>query len=201
MRFDPALVKWLATGLFVSVLSVSTTYAVHYGKGPKSASTNAPGESSCQAEKCHAQNALNSGGGELAVTGIPEIYEPGKRYTLSITLLQKGQKRWGFQMTVLNEDSLPAGEFLLLEPKLTQLKTEAAADGSVRQYVEHTLEGSHMGRKDGPISWAVAWQAPNKPEGRVTFYTAANAANFNKKPWGDFIYTTLDTSEAPALAR
>ena len=181
----------------VSALSVSTTYAVHYGKGSKPASTNAPGETSCQSEKCHTQNALNSGGGELAVTGVPEVYELGKQYTLSITLLQKGQKRWGFQITVLNEDSLASGELLLLDPKLTQIKTDAVANGLMRQYVEHTLEGSHMGRKDGPVSWAVAWQAPDKPEGRITFYTAANAANFNKKPWGDFIYTTLDTSEAP----
>lgn len=201
MRIDPVLFRWLATGLFVSALSVSTSYAVRYGKGAKPASTNAPGESSCQAEKCHTQNDLNSGGGELSVTGVPRAYEPGKEYPITIALQQQGQKRWGFQITVLNEGQLPSGELILKDPKLTQLRTETMPDGSVRQYVEHTLEGSQMGKKDGPVSWEIVWQAPANPDGRIYFYTAANAANFNKKPWGDFIYTTIDTAQTPALGK
>ena len=201
MRDHPIFGSWLLTGLFIMILSVSSSYALHYGKGARPASTNAPGENSCQAEKCHTQNALNSGGGELTVTGVPNAYELGKEYPLTIALQQQGQKRWGFQITVLNESQLPSGELILKDPKLTRLRTETMPDGSVRQYVEHTLEGSQMGKKDGPVSWEIVWQAPANPEGRIYFYTAANAANFNKKPWGDFIYTTTDTAETPALGK
>ena len=177
-------------------LGTGTLAGSQYGKGPRPASTNAPGEVSCQATKCHTQNELNSGDGSLTVSGVPASYEPRKRYDLTITLEQPGQKRWGFQLTALTADSLPAGDFLVTDELLTQLKTETMDNGSVRQYLEHTLKGSHMGKKDGPVSWQVGWTAPDKPAGPITFYTAANAANFNKKPWGDYIYTRVDTSLA-----
>ncbi|MCH8328299.1 MAG: hypothetical protein IID15_07240 [Candidatus Marinimicrobia bacterium] len=167
-----------------------------YGKGAKPASTNAPGETACQASKCHAQHPLNSGSGSLTLTGVPDQFISGKAYSLSITLEQKDQKRWGFQITALTPDSLAAGHFTITDELQTQLREEVMPEGYKRLYVEHTLIGSQMGVKDGPVSWTVDWVAPDNITGPVYFYLAANAANFNKKPWGDYIYTLTDTTRA-----
>ncbi|UCD37920.1 MAG: hypothetical protein JSW54_00070 [Fidelibacterota bacterium] len=176
------------------IFSVTFVFAVHYGKGPKPASTNAPGETSCQAGRCHSQYELNGGDGALTVEGVPGAYAPGQKYELTITIAQKGQKRWGFQITALDTNNLPAGGFYLLEKELTQQVQLSSSEGSPRRYVQHTLEGSYLGKKNGPVSWKLEWEAPDKPMGTVLFYTAGNAANFDKKPWGDFIYTHIDTS-------
>jgi hypothetical protein len=187
--------RWACALWVVLVLSLATASAFHYGKGPKPSSTNAPGENSCQADQCHTQYDVNSGEGTLRVDGVPATYKYGEIYILSITLEQTGQKRWGFQITALDTNGQTAGEFSLQEDELTQIMFTAMPDGTPRQYGAHTLKGSHMGRKDGPVGWHLVWKAPSESVGPVYFYTAGNAANFNKKPWGDFIYTRVDTSQ------
>ena len=186
----------LTAGLFVGMLASPGLYAL-YGKGAKPASTNAPGETACQDAKCHTQHPLNSGTGQLGLAGVPAAYEAGMTYPLTISLSQTGQKRWGFQITALASSNLAAGIFSLSDAERTQLRNEIMPDGNRRLYVEHTLAGSHMGRKDGPVMWQIKWQATGDLHGPVYFYLAANAANFNKKPWGDFIYTRIDTAGSP----
>lgn len=178
---------------------VPSAHAVYYGKGAKPASTNAPGETACQAAKCHAQHPLNSGAGILALTGVPGRYIPGTRYPLTISLAQEGQKRWGFQITALDSTNHAAGKFILADRDLTQLRDEILENGQHRLYVEHTLAGSYRGSKNGPVIWEVIWEASPDIAGQVYFYLAANAANFNKKPWGDYIYTLTDTTDRAVI--
>ena len=193
--FSP-LAVYSTAGLFVALLIAPGVHVYGYGKGAKPASTNAPGETSCQGSKCHAQYPLNSGPGTLTLGGIPDQFVSGEAYSLNITLEQKGQKRWGFQITALTADSLAGGHFALTDEIGTQLRDEVMPEGYRRFYVEHTLTGSQMGTKDGPVSWSVDWVAPDDVSGPIYFYLAANAANFNKKPKGDYIYTLTDTSRA-----
>ncbi|MFC1620131.1 choice-of-anchor V domain-containing protein [Candidatus Neomarinimicrobiota bacterium] len=178
------------------VLALMTGVAggMFYGKGPPPAATNAPGEGACQTGRCHVQYQLNSGPGTLNTAGIPNTYQPSERYPLAISLAQEGQKRWGFQLTVLDSTHQPAGELILSDEQLTQKKAEIMPDKSERQYIEHTVEGTYPGITNGPVTWKVIWQAPSKDTGPVFFYTVANAANSNKKPWGDYIYTRIDTA-------
>ncbi|MEE9466483.1 MAG: choice-of-anchor V domain-containing protein [Candidatus Neomarinimicrobiota bacterium] len=187
-------IRVIITRTIVLLAIVSSAMAYRYGRGPRTKCTNAPGESSCRMTDCHAQYELNSGGGTLTLKGVPVAYQPGRRYVLTVSLAQTGQKRWGFQITALTATNQPAGELSLVQDSLTQIKTATFPDSSVRQYVEHTAEGSFRGRLDGPVQWDLAWTAPKQPAGDIIFYTAANAANFNKKPWGDYIYTRADTS-------
>jgi hypothetical protein len=165
-----------------------------YGKGPPPAVTNAPAEGSCQTGRCHAQYPLNSGPGTLRLTGIPTTYQPGEKYILAISLTQEGQRRWGFQLTALDGNHHPAGELILVDEQFTQLKSEVIPNTSKRKYIEHTLDGTYPGQKNGPVVWEIIWQAPDKSAGPVFFYTAANAADFNKKPWGDYVYARIDTA-------
>jgi hypothetical protein len=184
--------KW-AKHLLVMALMTGISAGMFYGKGAPPAVTHAPAEGSCQAGRCHTQYPLNSGSGTLNLTGIPSGYRAGEKYILTISLVQEGQARWGFQITALDGNDHPAGELLLLDTQFTQLKTEVMPDMSERQYIGHTVEGTYPGIKNGPVTWEIIWQAPRKDTGPVFFYTAANAANFNKRPWGDYIYTRVDT--------
>lgn len=181
--------------LVVIIWILLPSSATGYGKGPKPASTNAPGELSCGGDECHTLNPINSGPGQLILAEFPAKYRPGESYRITVTLSQQGQKRWGFQTTTLDAHAQPAGEFILLSEKLTRLKSAPAEDGSERNYIEHTLDGSFMAAS-GPVSWNFLWRAPKEDRGPIYIYTAANAANFNKKPWGDFIYTRIDTIAA-----
>jgi hypothetical protein len=40
------------------------------------------------------------------------------------------------------------------------------------------------------IRWLFRWTAPSESGGPVVFHVAANAANFDDSPLGDFIYAT-----------
>ena len=165
-----------------------------YGKGAKPASTNAPDETSCQAVDCHTKYPLNSGSGNIQLTGVPEYFERDSVYSLGVRLAQEEQKRWGFQITALNQHNLPAGNLIVSDKVHTRFKWGEGTTAPQRQYIEHTLEGSYMGVSDGPVSWTIDWRAPADGADTIYFYTVGNAANFNKKPTGDFIYTRVDTT-------
>ena len=49
------LIRHLSTCLVAALLAAAPALASPYGKGPKPASSNAPGEPSCQAGKCPTQ--------------------------------------------------------------------------------------------------------------------------------------------------
>ncbi len=165
-----------------------------YGKGAKPGSTNAPGETTCQAENCHTQNPVNLGPGKIRLSGVPQFFEPGTTYNLTVELAQQGQKRWGFQITALDQHNRPAGSLIVIDSLRTRFKWGEELSPNPRQYIEHSLEGSYMGVLDGPVAWHLDWKAPVAGSDTVFFYTVGNAANFNKKPWGDFIYTRFDTT-------
>ena len=146
--------------------------------GPVDGMTGAPGEFTCV--ECHISYPLNSGNGSFSLAG-PPTWQSGQTYTITVTLQDPGQQRWGFEATQLG-----VGTFSLLEPLRTQL---GAFDG--REYVKHTEEGTTPGLLDGPSVWTFAWTAPETPgAGTVTLYAAGNASNWSREPDGDYIYTT-----------
>jgi hypothetical protein len=58
------------------------------------------GESTCG--QCHSSHRLNEGrplGGTFEIEGIPDEYEAGKSYRLTIVIAHPGQSRWGFELS------------------------------------------------------------------------------------------------------
>jgi hypothetical protein len=177
-------VPFAANSRFVSaaaliLLLVSPVLVYGFSGGPPNEVTGAPGEGTCV--DCHSDFALNSGPGSLVIEG-PLAFEPSATYTITITLTQNGQSRWGFEFSPLD-----VGTCTVTDPTTTQLEIEGG-----KTYVKHTSAGTYNGTP-GPTSWAFDWTAPSDAPEEVTFYAAGNAANGDGSTTGDYIYTATFT--------
>jgi hypothetical protein len=150
--------------------------------GPPPGHTGGFGEPTCRA--CHSDAGLNEPGGELAITGVPAGYEPGRTYQLEVVLRRAGMLRAGFQLAARFEQGAPAGVFAPGDARSVVIWDTV----SHVSYIEHNLPGTAL--SGGAGRWVVRWTAPADARGVVVFNAAGNAANDDDSPLGDFIYTT-----------
>jgi len=176
--------------IFGGLLGLPLRAALGYSTGPPAAHAGAPGETSCIA--CHYSYALNGGSGTLLLSGLPLAYQPGQEVDLTITLTHAGQRRFGLQLTAVDDAGRQAGQLMVVSPLRTQLLS-GVVEGKSRLYLEHTQTGS-LPNQIGQNVWLCKWIAPPLSTGRVTFYLAGNAANGNYTTTGDYIYTRAFTS-------
>lgn len=174
--------KWL--GLVILIVGPAAVLA--FSSGPPDGRTGAPGEGLCTG--CHVGSAADSGPGSLAISGVPESYEPGVEYMVSVTLADPDAKRMGFEAVAV-AGSKAGGSISVADARRTQISTTQAG----RQYVKHTREGTSPS-SPGQSQWSFRWTAPPAGTGPVTFYAAGNAANGDGSPSGDRIYTARFTS-------
>jgi len=175
------------------VLTV-VVFAYAFKEGPDRGYTGAPGDlGDCTA--CHDNFLVNSGTGSVAIGSNPAIYQPGQSYTLTVRVQdpRSDRRRWGFQMTAIDNNGGPAGTFSPLDSN-TQIATNGF-DPMGRQYIEHTQQGTFLGTSGGH-TWQVMWTAPSSDIGTVRFYAAGNAADGTGDNQNDYIYTTATTSES-----
>ncbi|HME72437.1 MAG TPA: choice-of-anchor V domain-containing protein [Myxococcota bacterium] len=144
-----------------------------------------PAEMTCTS--CHATFPLNPDAlGKVELLGLPDVYAPGQRYTLTFRISHPDAAitRWGFQVTAIQRgDGQGAGEFVVTDPQNTQRVGGLAH----REYVEHTLPGTAMGKVRG-TSWKFDWIAPARDVGEIVFYGGGNASNMDGSKEGDRIY-------------
>jgi hypothetical protein len=162
--------------------------------GPAPTFTNAPGEGNCTA--CHNSFAVNSGSGNVQLTGVPANYRLGQTATITVTVSMQDQVIYGFESTVLDGLGRNGGTLGLVttDPMQTQLK-DGIVGPNTRTYVEHTVDGV-LPTQFGTKSWQFVWHAPTTPRGNITFYAAGNAANSDGGTNGDYIYTTSAPTHA-----
>lgn len=172
-----AFVAFAAAGLSFSDPLMNKVSSL--GSGPPPGVTGAPGESSCN--ECHAGG---EGNGTFVIIAPPS-YQPGQTYQVQVrhTSTNVTRKRWGFQMTALNENTQAAGTFQNLS-----LSTQTLSDLG-RNYVEHTAPGTFPNQTGG-AQWTFTWTAPASDVGTVTFFAAGNQANNDQTNDGDEIYYT-----------
>ncbi|HEX8906359.1 MAG TPA: choice-of-anchor V domain-containing protein [Longimicrobiaceae bacterium] len=159
---------------------------------PPPARTGGFGEQTCRA--CHFDGELNAAGGTFSISGIPERYTPGQTYRLTISLQRTAMQAGGFELAARFAAGDSAGRqagTLRASDERAQVKT--AASGI--QYASHTRPGIQL-TAEGRIAWVLEWTAPESAAGDVVFHAAANAANDDNSPLGDFIYTTADSSRS-----
>jgi len=175
------------------VLCTCSSFLLGYGKGPLPRYTGGYNENTCA--RCHSDFGLNDGrqlGGVFHLEGVPERYEAGRKYPVTIVMAHPSQSRWGFQLSArFAVSGEQAGE---LKPLDTSTKT-LEAEGI--QYIEHTAEGTRNGKVDGPVKFYFEWIAPAHERQGVVFNAAGNAADGSEDPTGDYIYTagSFTTSE------
>ncbi len=179
---------------FLSFGALALAGAALFKDGPPPAHTGGFGEPTCR--QCHADAGLNEPGGALTLGGVPAGYEPGRAYDLVISLRRAGILRAGFQAAARFAEGGQAGRQAgTLAPGDQRAKIVRDSVTGVG-FVEHSFAGTTVAGDSA--RWVLRWTAPAASQGPVVFHVAANAANDDDSPLGDFIYTTsLTTSRRP----
>ncbi|HVF86814.1 MAG TPA: PQQ-dependent sugar dehydrogenase [Pyrinomonadaceae bacterium] len=182
---------FIAIGIWFLFSDGLITNNVHArSSGPDAGFTNAPGELNC--DDCHV-NTTGPGTGALSILA-PQVYVPGQTYqiTVSHTNTDLTRKRWGFQLTALDDINQKAGSLEPLDALTQTLDNKGPFPN--RQYIEHTSGGTFFGQGGG-ASWTFKWTAPPADAGPVMFYAAGNQANGDGNTSGDNIYYTFAASQ------
>jgi len=182
----------IAPGIAALVLTLAAP-ASSSSTAPQPGSTGVPAGGGFEAEptctSCHTGFPLNSDGrGVLTLSGVPEHYVSGERYTLVLELRHPDEERtrWGFQLTAVRAKALTgAGAFVVTDNPNTELIRGTVAN---REYVSHSYFGTGVGEAGGQ-SWSFDWIAPSPEVGRIAFYGVGNAANLDGSKEGDRVYS------------
>lgn len=171
--------------LCLAALTLGTPVLDASESGPVASVTGGFGEMTCQ--QCHWDNPINAAPGELTLSGLPPEYTPGETYPITITLTKPDATSAGFQLAA-REDVMAmnaGGSAGSLQP--SDDSTQVIQDEKKRvTYIQQTKAGAAM-QTAGQARWTFAWTAPEM--GTVVVHVAANAANGDASPLGDFIYT------------
>jgi len=173
-----------------AMLFLVASVAQGYTPGVPTGLTGAPGEGTCA--NCH--DNLNTGSGSVVVSA-PTDYSAGETIEVFVQVSHNGQKKWGFEITALDDSDQPVGEFTITDAARTQLDVDG---DNGRQYVMHTEAGTDEDVLDENPGWTFDWTAPaGRPD--VTFYVCAVAANNGQGTNGDFCYTASLSSTVTAI--
>lgn len=168
--------------LFFGILLIPIL-AIAFSTGPDPGLTGAPfsPDNGRTCTQCHGTTA-NSGPGRVTITA-PASYTSGSSNTVTVTVSDPNQRRWGFELSARTAGGQQAGT-LVPTDGTTQVKSLSGI-----QYIEHTNAPTTAAGVGATFSFS--WQAPDVSTGPVTFYAAGNAANANfSSDSGDRIYTS-----------
>jgi hypothetical protein len=161
---------------------------------PPAAVTGGFGEPTCQL--CHFEAALDAGVGDLTLHGVPQVYEAGETYSLTLTIVHARLAAAGFEIAARFEKSAAQAGTFAPEPDQKD-RIDVTIEGDI-QYAHHVLAGTLPITGD-TARWRLLWTAP--PEGgTIVFHAVGNAANADDSPLGDFIYSA-SASSPPAQPR
>jgi hypothetical protein len=184
-RLLPFVIAFSLLTLFLALDPPEPRPAAARSSQPPVATTGAPGQGTCKS--CHGTGTDDVGNGSLTISA-PDFYMPGATDTITVTIQDPGQQRWGFELTVLkNSDNTMAGALTSISPY-----TGTNSSGGIT-YIGHvsnvSADGTFAGTTNGPVSWEFTWTAPLSGSGPVTFYFTGVAANGNgQKDSGDYTY-------------
>lgn len=182
-----------------------STLARAYEYGPNPRYTAAPGDDklACATASCHtglpAGGPINpAGGGVSAVFSSGSTYTPGgPPITITVTVTDPKNTRYGFQMTARLESDLTngqAGDFtagsnqlVLCDDGSAKLAGKKCPAASPVQFIEHDY---NTGSQVSTTPYTFTWTPPATDAGPVHFYVAGNAVNGNLlADSNDHVYT------------
>jgi len=185
-----ALLAFLPTAVFAESATPSLGY------------TGAPTDHGGQnCSTCHTGNPLNDPSGSLQVTATD--YVPSVQQSIHVVVQNANASRFGFQITIREQSdpTLSSGSFALAEANApvqvvcddgTQFGSQAPCAGNIpRQFAEHL--NAPRGATGAAYEFDVVWTPPSQEIGRLQLYVAAVAANGDRTPQGDHVYTYTRT--------
>ena len=154
-----------------------------HAEAPPLGHTGGFGEPTCVI--CHIGDDENAYGGSVSILGLPEAYEPGAKYALTVVLRAEETTVAGFQLSArFSEGETAGGSAGELAPVSPRVEVKAGENGVV--YAHQNVAGSPAQRPDGSI-WLVEWTAPESDD-PVVFHVAANSGNGDNSPLSDLVY-------------
>ena len=155
--------------------------AVHVASTPLGR-TGGFGEPTCL--ECHDEFELNPEGGSLEVSGLPGRYEPGRTYRWVVRVVGEGMAKGGFQASARFAEGAAVGaQAGTLESTSSRA---VVSDSAGVSYARHSQVGVDVSEPDA-IEWSLSWTAPAVATGAVAFHVAANSANGDDSPLGDWV--------------
>ena len=190
--------------ILLVVAGLIFTFSLDFGErrvhafsgGPDPSRTGAPAlgtvptELTCNSSGCHSTFPLNDTRGTFQFADVPASYEPGKEYTIRLSLrmmTSPARARFGFEVVALDQNGVNAGTLATNDGK-TQLIAADPGNWVGRQYLTHNSTGI-MPTGTDQTEWTFKWRAPATRGGKISFYAAGNAAN-GAGSGGDYIFTT-----------
>jgi hypothetical protein len=183
LKITEMIKKVIGSG-FVLAISFILISAINkpFSNGAPTSSSGAPGEQTCAKSTCHDTYGPNSGTAKLSFE-VPENIQLGESIPIKIKMEDFGKVRFGYQVTVLDENNQNTGTFIITD----SINTQVLGDNinfPERKYLTYTYLGTLD--KAGQIEWQANWKPTTK--GKVTFYVAAISANNDGTDKGDYSY-------------
>ena len=171
----------IAAALFSTTVAAATF--LHREK-PPAAHTGGFGEPTCAI--CHLPDDSDPPAHSLRLVGLPDSYEPGKRYPITVELSATRLRVGGFQLSARQGEGTQrgrqAGTFAVDSTRIARTRV----DSTGIEYVSHNQLS--MGAKRDSLRWQLIWIAP-ATRGAVDFHLAANISDDDASPLGDYILT------------
>jgi hypothetical protein len=180
--------------LLVAVaLGMGSSALLAFEDGPPERTSGGFGEDSCHA--CHFDHPENDPSGSLTLSGLPEVFIPGRIYSLVLTIEHPDLTVAGFQMAARSADEgAQSGRLEVAEPETVRVALTIARDV---QYAQHRKAGIATD-SSGTIRWSMQWTAPDEGE-PVVVYAAAVAGDGDGSQIGDRVYTLSRTVQPKSV--
>lgn len=185
--------RWSAAAAGIALVAAPLYAAAHYrySDGPPPGYTGDFGESTCVT--CHMDATLRQEDPGLTIDGIPQRYEPGRAYRLTIGVTRPAMGVGGFQLAVRTLRGAQAGT---LRPIDARVRVTVDPTTGVA-FATHTRAGIALVAPDS-ARWMLEWVAPDSADDSLVFSAAGNAANGDDSNFGDEILTRRKVSEPGA---
>ncbi len=176
--------RWVSTAaaLIVAAAPLVVASEARYRDGPPPGFTGDFGEPTCVT--CHMDAPVVADAPGLVLHGVPDRFEPGRTYLITVSLHDEELEAGGFQLSARTSGGSQAGRW-----RSKDARARVVYDSVTNvAYAIHTVEGAEPIAPDS-ARWTLAWTAPDSSGDSVVFSAAANAANGDDSSFGDRIFT------------
>jgi hypothetical protein len=158
-----------------------------HSDGPPPGHTGGFDEPTCQT--CHQGFELGLDG-TLTFEGLPDSYEGGEVYLVTLVLRSTEMVKAGFQASARfssgDHRGRQAGALRAIDRRAAVVESKNVPG---LQYIQHVEAGTGV-RSGDLATWTFEWTAPVGTSEPVRFNATANSANGDDSPLGDLVYAT-----------